>query len=275
MAINVDEAALDTFLQESFTESPAPTTPVEAAPVTSETPAAEATIPSREETPSADAKVEAAVAATGQTEDKWDPETRKYIESLRSESAKYRQRGQKYNEVFDGYEDEAVDEWLSLADTLKNDPRAAAERFQEIAQAILDAQLEQEEEEPTQAPEGDRPLTRAEVEAMLAERERQADLKQRTAQIELDAKTLGYQLGSEDYDELLYTASRLKNGSIQDAHAKLLAKKQAVIDGYVQSLAQKPAPTVPGDGSPASGEQKLRTFEEANSALDAWLANQG
>lgn len=284
MAINVDEAALDSFLSESMSETPAsapaetgaPAAPAEVSPSGEQA----AVIPTREETPAAtpeaDAKVEAAVAATGQSEDKWDPDTRKYIESLRSESARYRQRGQRYNDVFDGYEEDAVNEWLELATTLKNDPKAAAERFQTIAQAILEA--EQASAPPVDhasEAEGEVPLTRAQFDQLMKEREAAQDLQRRTMQIELDAKTLGYTPGSDDYDELLYNASRLPNGSIQEAHAKLQAKKQAVIDAYVASLGARPAPTVPDpNGSPASGERKLKSFDEANSALDAWLANQ-
>ena len=263
----VDEAALDQFLQDSFTEE-APAAPVVEAPIAPEVPAVEVT-------PAADAKVEAAVAETGQTEDKWDPETRKYIESLRGESAKYRQRGQRYNEVFDGYEDDAVNEWLDLANTLKEDPRAAAERFQSIATAILESQTDPEPEVTLDPETADAPLTRAEFDKLMAEREKAADLKRREVQIEVDAKTLGYQPGSDDYDELLYVASRLKDGNIQKAHERMTAKKQAVIDAYVASLGGKPAPTVPADGSPASGEVKLKTFEDANKALEAWLSNQG
>lgn len=282
--MGVDVEALDAFLADPATPggdlnpegtatAAAPAAPEAAAPAASDE---GASIPSREAaTPSADAKVEAAVAATGQTEDKWDPETRKYIESLRGESAKYRQRGQKFNDVFDGYEEDAVNEWLELATTLKNDPRAAAERFQTIAQAILEAQEEVAPEAPVDHAAQDAPLTRAEFEALMAEREQQAALKARTIQIEVDAKSLGYEKGTEDYDELLFVASRLPNGSIQDAHAKITAKRQAVIDRYVASLAAKPAPTVPDpNGAPASGERKIRSFDEANTALDAWLANQ-
>ena len=87
---------------------------------------------------------------------------------------------------------------------------------------------------------------------------------------------LGTSLGlHDDYDELMYTASRVQGGSIQAAHAKLAARKQAVIDGYVASLGSKPAPIVPDpNGAPASGERTLKTFDQANEALDAWLANQ-
>lgn len=258
----VDEAALDAFLADPSTPGGDLNPTGEAAAAPAETPAVE--------TPAAE--VEHTIPEPTAEQDSFD---RAYVEKLRRESAGYRERAKRYNDVFDGYEEDAVNEWLELASTLKNDPRAAAERFQTIAQAILEAQEEVAPEAPVDHAAQDAPLTRAEFEALMAEREQQAALKARTIQIEVDAKSLGYEKGTEDYDELLFVASRLPNGSIQDAHAKITAKRQAVIDRYVASLAAKPAPTVPDpNGAPASGERKIRSFDEANTALDAWLANQ-
>jgi hypothetical protein len=269
----VDEAALDAFL--ATPDVPAAEAPVAAAPAAApaapaETaPVTEAAIPAA--TPAADAAVDAAVAATGQSEEKWDPQTRKYIEDLRDESAKYRKRGQRYNEVFDGYEDDAVSEWLDLANTLKNDPKAAAERFQTIAQAILEANAEPEAPavDPNAEPEV---LTRADFDRLMAEREKQADLARRVTQIEADAKGLGYTPGSDDYQELLWIASSLPSGSVQDAHTKMQAKYQAFFDKKVAEMGGAPAPVVPAQGAPASGERQIKTFEQANEALDAYLA---
>lgn len=289
MAINVDESALDAFLAGDGEAAPAAAPAAPAAPV-AEAPAsapAEPSIPAAEAartpaaeaaTPAADAAVEAAVAATGQTEDKWDDDTRKYIEDLRSESAKYRQRGKRYNEVFDGYEEEAINEWLDLANTLKSDPRAAAGRFQEIAEAILAAEQEaagQEEAPGAEAPAAET-FTRADFERLMAEREAKMDLDRRVAQIEVDARGLGYTVGSEAYQELLWIASNLPSGSIQEAHDRLEAKYQAYYDRRVQALGGKPAPQVPdpNGGVAAPGDGKLKTFADANAALDAWLANQ-
>jgi hypothetical protein len=265
----VDEAALDAFL--ATPDAPVAEAPAAAAPVaTAETaPVTEAVIPAA--TPAADAAVDAAVAATGQSEDKWDEKTRKYIEDLRDESAKYRKRGQRYNDVFDGYEEDAVSEWLDLANTLKNDPRAAAERFQTIAQAILEAN--QEPEVPAVDPNAAAEMfTKADFEKLMAERDAKADLDRRVAKIEVDARGLGYEVGSESYQELLWIASQIKSGSIQEAHAKMQAKYQAFFDAKVKEMGGAPAPVVPANGAPASGERQLKTFDQANEALDAYLA---
>ena len=292
MAINVDEAALDSFLAgdgEAVSSAPAeaPAAPAaEAAapaPAVAPAPAAESVpaVPAAEAaaqstTPAADKAVEDAVAATGQTEDKWDEKTRAYIEDLRNESAKYRKRGQRYNDVFDGYEEDAIEEWLSLANTLKSDPRAAALRFQELAEAINAAAQQEEPQVPADEAPAQETFTRADFERLMAEREQKADLDRRVAQIELDARQLGYTVGSEAYNELLWVASNIPSGSIQEAHDRLEAKYQAYYDRRVAALGGKPAPVVPdpNGGVAAPGDGKLRTFEDANKALDAWLANQ-
>lgn len=273
----VDEAALDAFLADPTTPggdlNPDGNAAAPAAPVA--------------EAPAAQADTEVAIPAAETPLPEGETFPREYVEKLRRESASYRERAKKYNDVFEGYEPEAVDEWLSLATSLKSDPKAAAERFAELAEAIrgqfadpdgaaADAAVADAGLAPAEAAaDAEKPLTRAEVDAILAERDRKAELDRRVAQIEIDARSLGYEPRTEGYDELLYIASTLPSGSIQEAHAKVQARKQAVIDAYVASLGQKPAPVVPNpNGGPASGEVKLRTFEEANSALDAWLANQ-
>lgn len=253
--MDIDEAALDTFLANDG--APA----AEEAPQSD--PAPQATEP----------EVDLETLPEG---DKFD---RAYVEKLRRESANYRDRAKKYNDAFDGYEDEAVQEWLSLATSLRNDPRSAAQRFAELAEAINQQYADEavSDEPPVSDNEmfsEDRPLTRAEVEKLLADRDREADMQRRVAQIHADAQSLGYQKGTQDYDRLLWEAGRLPSGSIQDAHAKLQAERQAVIDGYLAKLGTAPNPVVPQGGAPASQEKGFDSFEEASAALDAWLAGQ-
>lgn len=276
MAINIDEAGLDAFLADPSTPGGDLNPTGTAAPAAPAAPVSEASTPVEiPEAPAAEAELPAG-----------DTFPREYVEKLRRENATYRDRSKKYNEVFEGYEPEAIEEWLSLATTLKENPAAAADRFGELAEAIrnqyadpnsaaADAAVAEAGLEGVEAAaEEDRPLTRKELDAIFAEREQKAELQRRVAQIELDATGLGYEKGSDQYDELLFIASRLPNGSIQDAHARMEAKKQAVIDAYIAQLNGAPAPKVPGNGAPQSGETSYKTFEEANSALDAWLANQ-
>lgn len=261
----VDEQALDAFLASDGEVAPAADAPESEAPVSE---------------PVTEAEVEHEVPTLPEGQDTFD---RAYVEKLRKEAANYRERAKKYNEVFEGYEAEAVEEWLSLASTLKADPKAAAQRFAELADAIReqygDAAADAVEEavaaDADANPAADKPLTRAELEAFMAEREKEAEISRRVAKIEADATELGYKRGTEDYDLLLWEASRLKNGSIHEAHAKIKAREQAIYDRKLAELGGRPNPTVPSPGTPASSERELRTFDEANKALDEWLSSQG
>lgn len=255
----VDEAALDAFLADPGTPGGDlnPTGEAPAAPATPEAPAA--------------AEVEHTIPEPTAEADTFD---RAYVEKLRRESAGYRDRAKRYNDVFEGYEEDAVEEWLALASTLKEDPKTAAARFQELAEAINAQYQEEQAAAEVAAVEGDAPLTRKELEAFWSAKQAESEQAMLVKKIELDAKELGYEKGSDDYELLLFEASRLPNGSIQDAHAKIEARNKAVLDAHLAKLGMQPNPIVPVPGSAPSGERQLKTFAEANEALDAWLASQ-
>lgn len=259
MAINVDEAALDAFLaNDGQVETPQETAPEGSAPET---------------TTESQADVEHEIP---ETLPEGDTFKREYVEKLRRESANYRDRAKKYSEAFDGYEDEAVQEWLSLAAQMRQDPKAVAGRFSELAEAINRHYSTPEEPVTDNDPDlsDNQPMTRQEFERMWAEKERQKDLDRRVAKIERDAEDLGYQRGSDAYDNLLWRASRLQSGSVQEAHDHIKRERQAVIDAYVAELGGQPNPRVPQGGAAPSTERKLDNFEDASAALDAWLASQ-
>lgn len=258
----VDEAALDAFLADPSTPGGDLNPTGEAAAAPAETPAVE--------TPAAE--VEHTIPEPTAEQDSFD---RAYVEKLRRESAGYRERAKRYNDVFDGYEEDAVEEWLTLAATLKEDPKTAAARFAELAEAI-NSQFQEEGQAEVAAieAEADAPLTRKELEAFWAAKQAETEQAMLVKKIELDAKELGYEKGSDDYELLLFEASRLKNGSIQEAHAKIEARNKAILDAHLAKLGMQPNPKVPAEGAAASQERQLKTFEEANSALDAWLASQ-
>lgn len=256
----VDENALDAFLASDGEEVVTPDASTE--PVT-------------------EAEVEHEIPEPDPAQEVFD---RKYVEKLRKESAGYRDRAKKYNDVFDGYEPEAVDEWMNLATTLKSDPKAAAARFAELADAIraeygdaagddAEATLGISDKDPELS--DNQPLTRAEFDRLMSERERTADLDRRVRKIESDAVSLGYEKGSDEYDYLLWKAGRLPSGSVQDAHAAIQAQEQAIFDRRVKAIGDEPNPRVPVGGAAVGHEKPLDTFEEANAALDAWLQAQG
>jgi hypothetical protein len=201
--------------------------------------------------------------------DKFD---RAYVEKLRKESASYRERAKKYNEAFDGYEEEAVSEWLDLANALKSDPRTAAQRFKEIYEAI-ESNFQEEVEELIEESDPDNPvMTRADFEQLMAQRDHEMDIQRRVVGIEAQATELGYEVGSESYEELLWHASKTKTGDIKEAHEKIQAKYQSYFDKQVAEVGGRPNPMVTDRGAPASGERSIKTFEDADKALDQWLA---
>lgn len=208
--------------------------------------------------------------------DKFD---RTYVEKLRRESASYRERAKRYQEAFDGYEDGQVEAWLGLAKQLREDPQATAAELQALAEQINaayaseQAKLESQEVEQDQAEQ--QYLSKADVERMFRDREEKADLERRVAKIESDARELGYEPGSEQYDELLWFASRTKQGSIQEAHAQIQARDQAIYDRMIEKMGGKGYKVPEGTTPINDTDRKLKTFEDANDALEAWLASQG
>lgn len=258
----VDEAALDAFLASDGETIPA-------------TEATEEAVASEVETPETHTEPETSTEVEGETDqDKFD---RTYVEKLRRESASYRERAKRYQEAFDGYEDGQVEAWLGLAKQLREDPRSTAAELQALAEQInaaYEADLEAREQETDQ---GEQYLTRAEVENIFKEREQAADLQRRVAQIETDAREMGYTVApdNDEYQELLWVASRTESGDIRAAHEKIQARNQRIYDQMIAKVAGNPNPKVPQGTTPQQGApEKIKTFQEANEALEAWLASQ-
>lgn len=271
----VDEAAVDAFLQEGTPETNA----VDSAKnySTPEPTAQETSAPAVEEA------VANEVAPESDDLPNQDTFDRAYVEKLRQESANYRTRAKKFQEAFDGYEEEAVGEWLELATTLRSDPRTAASRFKELAEAI-EGQLTPEQAEAVMEQVTDdevfpseQPLTKAEFEKMWQQKQQEVETNQLIRQIENEAVDLGYEKGSKQYQRLLYEASQLPDGSVKKAHEALQAERQAIIDAYVAEMGGSPSPQVPGKnvGGESGQPKSFEDFETAKSALDEWLASQG
>ncbi len=204
---------------------------------------------------------------------------RKYVEKLRRENASYRERAKKYESVFEGYEDQAVDEWKSLITGFKNDPRSVAEQMKELADQVLGQFTPAEQEQIKEAvQDGEEvPLTRAEFDKLIKERENQWEMESLVRDIETEATELGYNLKSREYKILLMTAQELPSGSIKEAHALLEGEKQRAIDEAIAALEKeaggykRPSSMV---GVP-SGEKPIKSMKDAKEALDQFLTAQG
>lgn len=216
---------------------------------------------------------------TTEPEPQGDTFDRKYVEKLRRENASYRERAKKYESVFEGYEDQAVEEWKHLISGFKNDPKTVAEQMKELADQVLGQYTEEEKEQIAEAvQDGEQvPLTRAEFDKLMKERESQWEMDSLVKDIEQEATALGYNLKSREYKVLLMTAQDLPSGSIQEAHEMLLAERQKYIDAEIERLEKeaggyrRPSSTV---GVP-SGETPIKDFKGAKDALDQFLTAQG
>lgn len=187
--------------------------------------------------------------------DKWDEETRKYIEDLRNESAKHRTRASKYEKTFSDWPEEAVDGFLNLAGKIAtNDPSAAPvleqlltqltpKQQEELREAVADQQQQQEQEEQLLF------KTQAELDAYLEQRD--AAKREAAAKEEADAKALqalrteitdlGFNVDTpnEDTNLLFYFASQQEGEGPKDfkvAAEKVNEYKQSLIDNYIQEV---------------------------------------
>lgn len=199
---------------------------------------------------------------------------RKYVEKLRRENASYRERAKKFESVFEGYEEGAVDEWRELITNYRSDPKGVAERMKDLSEAILSQFSPQEQEQIAEAMQDgeDMPLTRSEFNKLMSEREQQWEMDSLVADIESEARELGYNLKSREYKILLMTAKELPSGSIQEAHELLLSERQRYVDEAVAAMEKEAGRRVPSGivGVPDDAKS-IKDFKDAKAALANFL----
>ena len=180
-----------------------------------------------------------------------EPDTfdRAYVEELRKEAAGYRTRAKRYEEAFDGYDDETREAFLEYA-------RLSYAAQNGDAEAMAQLQEFMGEEEPV-APEmpaidpveAARIAAREETERVLSEREQRAAQAEAVSNVQAAAKDMGYDLTSADYVLLMRFANDPEVISLDDpmaeAHNRVQAYHQSIVE---QHLAAKSAQT---DGTPA------------------------
>lgn len=212
--------------------------------------------------------------ATEEPEPQGDVFDRKYVEKLRRENASYRERAKKYESVFEGYEEGAVEEWKSMISTFRQDPKSVAEQMKSLGEQILEQFTPAEQEEIQEAlADEEQPLTMSQLQQILDQRQHENELNDMVADIEREARDLGYNLKSREYKILLMTAQELPSGSIQEAHELLESERQRYFDSRIEELEKqgggykKPSSMV---GVP-SNEKKITDFKQAKEALGAYL----
>lgn len=196
--------------------------------------------------------------------------SRKYVEDLRKESARYRERAKKYEDVFSNYEDDEQEILLGIARQLLDDPTAGAQEMQRIAQAILNDPTPDREDE-----QGDPAfLTREEYLQLRQQEKEQERLNQDVAQIQREAREMGYDPDSIDYKILLLVASEREDGDLKAAHEEIGKWREAGLSDYLASKERDAdaTPTPQVGGAAASGEKRNpRDFTDAKAALQARL----
>ena len=204
---------------------------------------------------------------------------RSYVEKLRQESASYRTKAKPYEETFGSYSDEDREVWFEAARRFAADPRDGGEYLKQIADAVLAEYQEQQaaDDEPI-TDDNDRPLTRAEYQALREAEKAQAEQDAEVARIEKRAADLGYDTASEEYTYLLTVASRLPDGDLEKAHAKIQAAEEARFQARLDKMKAEAegSPTAPsaGSGAAPSGERQLKTWRDAELASKARLEAQ-
>lgn len=202
---------------------------------------------------------------------------RAYVERLRKENATYRTRAKEYEDYakhFEPYGEEDRAVWTEAMRLFNEDPQQGADYLERIAQAVK-AGFTQEQAEAIAADGSDEPLTRADLDRIFAEREAKAAEDAAIARIEKQAVELGYDPASEEYAYLLHVASRLPDGDLNKAHAKIQAAEEARFEARLAKMQAEAedSPVAPsaGAGAAPSGERQLKTWADADAAFRARL----
>jgi len=204
------------------------------------------------ESPAPESVVDQQPANEPQGSDKWDEDTRKYIEGLRAENAKHRTRASRFEQTFEGWPEEAVDGMLGLAKAIESGDESAVPVLQDLLskltpeqQAAVEGAIEQQTvEQETKF------MTPEQVEEYIAQREAQkeeeakasAAEKEALSALEAEITGMGYNLAEPNPEAaLLFHFAGLQEGDgpkdFKKAHEAVEALFQSRIDEYVGRVA--------------------------------------
>jgi hypothetical protein len=167
------------------------------------------------------------------------------ITRKREAEANYRTRAKRYDEAFEGYDDETKEaflEYARLSYAAQNGDEAAAAELQ----AFMGEEPEPEAEpEPYVDPiEAARAAAREETERVFLEREQKAAQAEAVSNVQNAAQEMGYELKSADYVLLMKFANEPEilalDNPMEEADKLVKAYHQAIIE---QHLAAKSAQT--------------------------------
>lgn len=248
------------FIAQQFAaaEEPAAETPAAEAPGEGAAPDAPASAPADGEPPA---------SGEARTFDE------KYVKELRDEAAKYRTQYAPFRDTFEGFGEEDVQAFLSLAADLRDNPEAAARRMFEASRALAGDDFEKWITGNTEPA----PLTREDLERELAEREQQRELERMVEQVHKDVEGLGYKRGTYEFNEVLYRANNEHGGDLKAAHEAMQAYRQRLADEFLAEKAKKNSafPAAAGGGSAPQGQEPPAegkdSFAVARDRMEAML----
>lgn len=124
--------------------------------------------------------------------------------------------------------------------------------------------------------EDDRPLTKREWKELTAKQQQdqfQAVQAEQVNEIQAHAEHLGYQVGSRQYNDLLWVAMNETGNDLDKAHAIVASAPQQVIDGYVKEQREKARASLRSNaGQAPSTERQITNWKDAVAAGDEYLS---
>ncbi|HYF44761.1 MAG TPA: hypothetical protein VD926_01035 [Acidimicrobiales bacterium] len=223
-------------------------------------------------TPTAPKGTDATPAHKGGDDDGVFGEHAPYVKQLRGEAAKYRTELGQYKDVFGSWADEDRAAWLGfsrdvaavLAGTASPELRAAVvANLEGLTTGLKGTQAEAQRAATDAIQQPPAGLTQEDVKRAIAEHDARKEAEQRI-------KDLGYKPGTDDYRDLVTFAAE-NGGDLEAAHAKVEARKKAIVDAYVASLNKPNLPSPVQTGGPASEAKPVRTFGDARKSVKARL----
>lgn len=209
-----------------------------------------------------------------------DPEkARAYAKQLREEAARNRVKAKEAAASFDGWTPEDADVLRTVIAEAAADPKVGAEKMRQIADLLDGGKVEEAAAAAVEATAEAKALTAEDVDAKVKEaldaKDREQALSVRTNEIVAQAKEWGYDPASVDYFSLIHLATHETGGDLEKAHEAMQARKQSVIDEYVQGVRDRaagmPIHAPRGDDAVVEPQGEVKTFADARSRTEARL----
>lgn len=162
-----------------------------------------------------------------------------YVEGLKNENARWRQRVHGYEEVFGDMEDDERQAYLSYVKLTRAAQMGDEEAVEELKQAGLwvdETPAATTPDTPVQgAPEQPAYITKADLDAWAAERDSQQAAAQNVAYLQSEARKYGYEPGTPGYRAFISTANDMGQ-SRRLTGTSLLEAAHNEVQNWLQSV---------------------------------------